>query len=170
MSVSIDTKNKSLRVFLWLVLILYMIVLVKFVLFKKSPGFIKDHFLHHYSFNMARGNFHPRNFHPFHTIKMYTAANMPVKYAFLNLGGNFAGFIPLAILIPLLSRRFRSAIATILFVFLLSFCFEIFQLISLLGVCDIDDLMLNTLGGVAGYFIFWLMTKFFPAKDYWWLE
>jgi len=161
MPLSIDTNNRYTRFLLWFVLIAYMILLIKFVLFKKSPDYIKDHLTQHYG---LRKNLHTANLVPFHTIRMYLAANMPVKKAFINLVGNFAGFIPLAILLPLLFRPLRFARSTILCVFLLSLGFELFQLISSLGVCDVDDLTLNTLGGIAGYFIFWLMTKFLVIK------
>ncbi|CAN5816750.1 hypothetical protein BH11BAC4_BH11BAC4_16360 [soil metagenome] len=162
MPISIDTKDRSVRSLLWFTLITYMILLTKFVLFKKSPGYIKNHFLHHYSLGMAKSNlWHGAHLVPFHTVKMYLADNMPLKYAVINLAGNFLGFMPLAILLPLLFNRLRSASATILCVFLVSLGFEIFQLITLLGVCDIDDLILNTMGGIAGYMVFWFMTKFF---------
>lgn len=161
MPLTIDTNNKYLRFFLWLVLISYMLLLTKFVLFKKPPDYIKAHLLHHYGF---RSNLHTANLKPFHTIRMYLAADMPVKKAFINLVGNVAGFVPLSILLALLFNSFRYAGRTIFCVFLLSLGFEIFQLISSLGECDIDDIILNTLGGIIGYFLFWVMTKSFLIK------
>jgi glycopeptide antibiotics resistance protein len=32
---------------------------------------------------------------------------------------------------------------------------ELIQLISKVGSCDVDDILLNTLGGVIGYLLFW---------------
>ena len=51
------------------------------------------------------------------------------------------------------SRR-RSLSATVFYSFGLSLCVETFQLISKVGSFDVDDLLLNTLGGLAGYIVF----------------
>lgn len=163
MPVSNHTYSKTSRFFLWLVLLGYLAVLTKLVVFKKPPGYIRRHLAglyHHYNWKMVKANMDNGNFNikPFATIKMYLAANMPAEYAISNLVGNVAGFIPLGILLPILFPRLGAA-ATIFTVFLFSLCFEIFQLFAMLGVCDIDDLLLNTLGGGIGYFFFWLAKK-----------
>lgn len=61
---------------------------------------------------------------------------------------------------------------TILFSFLLSLFFEVTQLTGLYGIYprpyrlfDIDDLMMNTLGGTIGYAIAPLFVHFLPSKD-----
>lgn len=61
---------------------------------------------------------------------------------------------------------------TILYTFLLSLFFELTQLTGLYFIYprgyrlfDIDDLMLNTLGGLFGYLISPLIIKFLPPKD-----
>ena len=36
----------------------------------------------------------------------------------------------------------------------ISFCVETFQLITKVGSFDVDDLLLNTVGGILGYIIF----------------
>jgi glycopeptide antibiotics resistance protein len=38
--------------------------------------------------------------------------------------------------------------------FELSLCIEMVQLLSKVGSLDVDDLILNTLGGVVGYILF----------------
>lgn len=165
----IDTSNKSVRFFTWVLLLFHLAILTKFIIFKKPLGFVKRHLVdltQHYRWKSFKTNIHDGhlNIKPFHTIKMYMADNMPVKLAFLNLIGNVAGFIPLGILLPFLFIRLRSVFATTAAVFFISCCFELLQLFGMLGVCDIDDLILNTLGGMIGYFIFWLMTTVFEVK------
>ena len=71
-----------------------------------------------------------------------------------NLVGNIVGFIPLGILLPVLFRNYNSAKKVIATVFVVSLSFEIVQLFTVLGNFDVDDLMLNTLGGSLGYLIF----------------
>jgi glycopeptide antibiotics resistance protein len=159
MPVSINTSNIVLRIFLWLMLLVYLAVLAKLILFKKSPGFIKRHFQHHYSWQQAKNNMHKANLKPFTTIKLYMNTRGNPEYASHNLWGNTLGFIPMGFILPLLFVRLRTAFRTIFSVFLFSLAFESFQLFSMLGIFDIDDLILNTLGGLIGYLLFWLLSK-----------
>lgn len=61
---------------------------------------------------------------------------------------------------------------TIICTFFLSLFFEITQVTGLYFIypnpyrlCDIDDLILNTLGGVLGYLIMGLFNKFLPSRE-----
>ena len=72
---------------------------------------------------------------------------------FTNLFGNVIIFIPFGFFMPMASKH-RSFLATLFYSFGLSLCVESFQLITKVGCFDVDDLLLNTLGGVAGYLIF----------------
>jgi glycopeptide antibiotics resistance protein len=159
MIISINTRNKSLRIFLWFVLILYLLILAKLIIFKRSPWDIKDHFLHHYSWKLAKANMAHANFTLFATIKLYLNSHLRATYKISNLLGNLIGFIPPGVLLPLIFKKLRTAIRTIVLVFLFSLAFETFQLFSMLGVFDVDDLLLNTLGGAIGYLLFWLVKK-----------
>ncbi len=76
----------------------------------------------------------------------------------LNVVGNAAMFIPTGILLPFLYRRldtFRKVLAA---GFGLSLCIEILQLPFPARASDADDLILNTLGVIAGYGI-WRLIK-----------
>ena len=70
-----------------------------------------------------------------------------------NLLGNVAVFVPFGFFMPMASKH-RSFLATLFYSFGLSLCVESFQLITKVGCFDVDDLLLNTLGGVVGYLIF----------------
>jgi glycopeptide antibiotics resistance protein len=102
---------------------------------------------------------HKANLKPFTTIKLYMNSRRNPEYAINNLWGNTLGFIPLGFLLPLLFINLRTAARTIFCVFIFSLAFEVFQLLSMLGVADVDDLLLNTLGGVLGYLLFLLLSK-----------
>lgn len=164
MILSIDTKNKTIRAGLWIGLMVYTLVLTKLILFKRPSGYIKDHLLHRLSLHSAKANLHKAYLQPFESIKFYFSGRMPFSYVFVNLIGNIAGFIPMAIFLAMLFKPLRSAPACILCIFFISVGFELFQLVTALGVCDIDDVILNTFGGMIGYFIFWLMNRFFVIK------
>lgn len=69
---------------------------------------------------------------------------------FTNLFGNVIIFIPLGVFMPMASKR-RNFFATTFYSFGLSLGVEVFQLISKVGSFDVDDLLLNTVGGMIGY-------------------
>lgn len=61
---------------------------------------------------------------------------------------------------------------TVLFTFCLTLFFEVTQLTGLYGIYprnyrlfDVDDLMINTLGGVVGYFLAGMLQKVIPTRD-----
>jgi glycopeptide antibiotics resistance protein len=69
----------------------------------------------------------------------------------VNVLGNVAAFVPFGFLIPLL-RVGRTGVARIALLSLaLSALIETLQYLSGRRVADVDDLLLNTLGGVLGY-------------------
>ena len=72
---------------------------------------------------------------------------------FANLAGNILIFAPYGFFISMASRS-RGFFKTLFFSMGLSLCVEIVQLFTRVGSFDVDDILLNTIGGVAGYIIF----------------
>lgn len=72
---------------------------------------------------------------------------------FTNLFGNILIFVPFGFFLPMGSKR-RSFFGTLYYSFGLSLCVELFQLFTKVGCFDVDDLLLNTLGGIIGYILF----------------
>lgn len=72
---------------------------------------------------------------------------------FTNLVGNILIFVPYGFFISMASSA-RGFFMTFFYSFGLSFCVEVFQLLTRVGSFDVDDLFLNTLGGVLGYILF----------------
>lgn len=72
---------------------------------------------------------------------------------FANLAGNILIFVPYGFFISMASRS-RGFFKTLFFSMGLSLCVEITQLFSRVGSFDVDDILLNTVGGVVGYIIF----------------
>ncbi len=94
------------------------------------------------------------NFTPFKEIFRYDFAS---PLFFKNIIGNVLLFIPLGFLIAykLNLKHFYSIILLSLY---FSVCIESIQLI--IGrVFDIDDILLNTIGGIIGYLIFQIFFK-----------
>lgn len=74
---------------------------------------------------------------------------------FTNLFGNVLIFMPFGFFMPIASGH-RKLFSVIFYSFGLSFCVETFQLLSKVGSFDVDDLLLNTAGGIAGYIVYTL--------------
>jgi glycopeptide antibiotics resistance protein len=72
---------------------------------------------------------------------------------FTNLFGNILIFVPFGFFLPMGSKQ-RSFFVTVYYSFSLSLCVEVFQLITKVGCFDVDDLLLNTIGGTLGYILF----------------
>lgn len=72
---------------------------------------------------------------------------------FTNLFGNVIIFVPFGFFLPMASR-YRSFFSTVFYSFGLSLCVETFQLVTKVGSFDVDDLLLNTIGGLVGYVVF----------------
>ncbi|MFF2885998.1 VanZ family protein [Paenibacillus sp. NPDC057967] len=72
-----------------------------------------------------------------------------------NLLGNVVIFMPLGILLGLMFTRKRMAgIKVLFYAFFLSLCLETAQLLFMIGQFDVDDILLNTGGGVLGFAIY----------------
>jgi glycopeptide antibiotics resistance protein len=69
--------------------------------------------------------------------------------AFGNVVGNIVIFIPLGIYLPLFKKD-KRVVDNLIFIFIVSLFVEIIQWLLGIGVSDIDDIILNCLGGWIG--------------------
>lgn len=110
-----------------------------------------------------------QNFIPFASIsetisEAFSSSEHWQLYAII-LAGNVLMFTPLGFMVPYISLKKRKFWKTLIVVFLCTLLIELAQLgISLwvgyfYRVIDIDDIILNTVGGMIGYFIFWVAFK-----------
>lgn len=143
------------RIIIWSALALYFAVLTKMILFKRPEFSLKS--LRHFSLNQIKANFLESNFVPFHTIYFYLSGRQRIEFATQNIAGNLFGFVPLGFLLPILFSNLRSSKKIVLVTFITSLVFELIQLITNLGSFDVDDLLLNTIGGFIGYCFFVLL-------------
>jgi glycopeptide antibiotics resistance protein len=93
------------------------------------------------------------NLEPFKTIDIYQTWGKQIL-------GNFVMLLPLGIYLPLIYRRLRKAynfFVVLLGCFLVSVAIELLQLATSYRSADIDDVILNTLGGGAGFLIYQLI-------------
>lgn len=95
------------------------------------------------------------NLIPFKSI--IALLTLPKSYGFIvwgyNLFGNIAVFIPSGFLIPFLLGNKKTLSRTMLISFCVILSAELLQLITRLGVFDVDDIILNLIGCLIGYAI-----------------
>lgn len=70
--------------------------------------------------------------------------------AFRNIAGNLMLFFPWGMIAPILIPRLRSVKKLMLVTAVISMLAEITQFILVIGVFDIDDILLNTTGAALG--------------------
>ena len=123
--------------------VLYIIFIVYFLLFSDWYGRTGEMQEYHYNLELFKEIRRFWNYR--HQVGLFAM--------FTNLFGNVVIFIPFGFFMPMASR-YRSFFSTLFYSFGLSLCVETFQLVTKVGSFDVDDLLLNTIGGVAGYVIF----------------
>ena len=141
-----STINKCLHnLLLYLFLGVYVLILFAFLFFKRT-------------------SFQSVNLVPFRTILDYLYGD-PIVQAFAasNIIGNLVLFFPLGVYVTLLNPIKKISV-NMCFIALTSVIAEIMQYLFKVGATDIDDVILNTAGGLAGILIFKVLSGFFKDK------
>lgn len=122
----------------------YVSVLIYLLFFAESYGRGGD------------GAFYDYNIQPFREIRRYLDywEILGVRTVFLNLAGNIIGFVPFGALLPIFTRSVRRLWKVTLLSLEISAIIEMSQLVFRVGCFDVDDMILNTLGGFLGYLLF----------------
>lgn len=96
------------------------------------------------------------NLLPFREIHRFLANRdvLGQKAVFANIAGNVLLFVPFGAILPVLRKRMRSLGKMAALSAALSLAIELLQLATRSGAFDVDDILLNTLGGILGYGIF----------------
>ena len=112
------------------------------------------------------------NLEPFAGIKKMINIALDLNHprtfliVFINIVGNVLIFSPLGFAIPLLSKKFNKIWSVIILGFLLSLAIEFSQNLFVNRVFDVDDLFLNTLGTLIGYFFYLLLNRKQSNKEF----
>ena len=158
-------KNVILKVILWIIFFAYFLFLVKVILIKFLPPDLIAYQLYHIDFELISRSFVNSNLIPFKTISGYIVNPISAKIAIGNIIGNIVLFIPIGLLAPFLVLKkyefWVSLKISLLASFGISLMFEVIQLLTYFGSFDVDDLLLNTLGGVFGFFIGYLFVNLY---------
>lgn len=131
---------------LYLVLIAYIFMMIDFLILGRLLFSIQNNLqLPAREFNMV----------PFRSIFEDIGAGR------LRLSGNFLGniliFIPVGIFLSLFRPNKKMAVNLVIVLFISLFV-EMMQFLTNTGIADIDDLLLNGLGGLVGLFIYQILS------------
>ena len=132
-------------------LVLYGCVIIYFFLFSDRLGRVDGYSTYRY------------NLIPFEEIRRFILYrnNVSTGAFILNLIGNLLVFFPVGFLMPLWRNKKTGGIYVAAVAFLFSLCIETLQLVTKVGVFDVDDLLLNTLGGLVGWICYYASLKVF---------
>lgn len=139
--------KKIIRAMTWVAFIVYLAVLTYYLFF--SDGFNRKMFSGDYRINL----------NPFYEIKrswklFLQNTHQYFHYFMINFVMNIAAFIPFGFMVPII-RPARKSFWWVLFSsFSLTVTVELLQLLLKVGTCDVDDIILNTCGGVTGYLFY----------------
>lgn len=140
-----NMKGKKERIISIIIFVIYIIALCYFLFFAESMG------------RTTRGDEYHYNLQPLFEIKRIWRSShiLGMKYVILNFAGNVIAFIPFGYLLPKIVKKKPRLFHTVLFSFEFSLLVELTQLISRTGSFDVDDLILNTFGGLIGYILYY---------------
>lgn len=151
------SKDKVFNIIIYIVFATYILLLIKVILFKDvsiAQMLIWD-----------IDSYRSVNIIPFKSIYNYLfTIDMNNMRVFANVFGNLGIFMPLGYLLPLMFSKIRRLKVVLFTSIVTSILFETIQYAFRLGSLDIDDVILNVVGAIAGYGVFCLFKRLFPKK------
>ena len=150
-------SRNSIKKLRWggrVLLVLYLACLIYFMFFSESYGRTEIHTEYRYNLVLFR---EIRRF-----LQHCDILGMPA--VLINLAGNVVVFIPYGCGLPLLFERLQSFFRVAILSLATSLLAETMQLILRVGCFDVDDLLLNTIGGCIGYCVYLLIRRYWRGK------
>lgn len=150
-----EKQKRALRICSRIIFGVYLVLLIYLLFFAESMGRTFVERTYHY------------NLVPFKEIRRFWVyrESLGTMAVMLNLLGNIAAFVPYGLILPIMNRKNRSFWLMTLWTFEFSLLVEVLQLVSKVGSFDVDDLLLNTLGGILGYLLFLILDKIRRKRD-----
>jgi len=113
-----------------------------------------------------------KNISGFHPYQIQTYPKLIKSFAFLQVLFNVALLFPLGVYLRFYFKKAKKWLLALPIIFSVTLFFEVSQLTALFGyymypyrLFDVDDLMMNTLGGLIGYFTAPILLYFIPSRD-----
>ena len=134
---------------------LYLLIVVYFMFFAENLG--RNIISEDYRYNLT----------PLKEIKRFQKMLKGDMWyqAIINLAGNVVCFVPIGFVLPLTGYYWKYFHRVFIFSITFSLMIEFTQLICKVGSFDVDDIILNTIGGVIGYIIYKIFRKIYRMGD-----
>lgn len=141
----------------------YRVLLLYFLFFSEGFGRIQAQ---HTGYQYDRIPFR-YNLTPFKEITRFIRYRHVVGFHafFVNVFGNIIAFMPMGFFLPAVTGKKLNGMQILVLSFLFSLSVETVQLLTKLGCFDVDDLILNTLGGILGYLIYRVLHGLWMRKQ-----
>jgi glycopeptide antibiotics resistance protein len=149
-------KNRLLPAIL---LLAYCAILVKVMVLKEVPMIRMGPMM----LNFGGTQVGDPNYIPFKTILPYLLGDNGFLIGALNIGGNIAFLIPIGFLFPFIFKGFDWKGSLVVAV-LSGMSIELTQVLLHIGIFDIDDVILNGLGVMVGYWMYVLFQKVMSSE------
>jgi len=137
-----------------IILIAYSAILIKVMVFKDLPVIRIGHLIFRFGGTQAG----PANLVPFKSILPYLLGERGFMIACINIIGNIVLLVPIGFLVPFVYRNMTWKKSIILAV-AAGLTIEGMQALLHVGIFDIDDIILNGLGVMVGYWVFTMLAK-----------
>jgi len=135
--------KKTLNVLFYIMLALYVFMMIDLF------------FRYNVMFDATRDVSRSLNLVPFKTIWEYASGSnhLRASFAVSNILGNIVVFIPFGLFMQAIRKR-KTFWAGMLIILISTVVIEVVQYAFGLGATDIDDVILNTVGGVVGMLVY----------------
>lgn len=123
-----------------LLFILYLLLLFYLLFFSENYGRTMDS---GYRYNLK----------PFKEIRRFWSNRNTLGWnsVITNLAGNIAAFAPFGFFLPMLCKAGKNVFGCVILSALFSLLVETVQLFTKVGAFDVDDILLNAVGGFVGF-------------------
>lgn len=148
-----EINKKRIIIIWWILFYVYILFLSYFLFFSERYG--RDLITHRY------------NLYLFKEIKRFIKyrEQIGLEGFIVNILGNVIAFMPYGFLLPLLNRAYRKLYLIAILSVFFSLVIETAQLLLRVGVFDVDDIFMNSLGGILGYLIFLIIHPIYKRME-----
>lgn len=139
-----DLNKRKGHAWIWVCFLAYLFALFYVLFFAEAFG--RTGKMEEYRYNLTL----------FQEIGRYYRLGMRGSWTLfvVNIVGNIVVFVPFGAFMPILFPKCKNMLLTTLLSLEFSLIIEVIQLVCRVGSFDVDDLLLNTIGGVCGWCVF----------------
>ncbi|NLO09302.1 MAG: VanZ family protein [Clostridiales bacterium] len=145
--------KKRIKILVWILFYIYILLLSYFLFFSERYG--RDLVTQQYNLQL------------FKEIKRFIKYREQIGWEgfIVNIFGNVIAFMPYGFLLPLLNRAYRKFYIIAILSIIFSLLIEAAQLLLKVGVFDVDDILMNSLGGILGYLVFLISHSIYKGME-----